>query len=306
MKFALFPAASRLAGALALGAVTAFGAPGAVDAAGPDVDPATAKRHVNLAALQPMLAEQIAKAACFAHLGVNPSAQMQYLRGAHGLFEQTHRGMRKGNSALGLVAETHPNLLQALDAVDRDAGRWMARSAALSNGDGDISAQALEALMRDTASATAVTEALSQRTARTYGADKGVPLALSVRIDLASRQRLMSQRIAKDYCLIAAGEATPERRAALSEAVTLFDNSLEALIEGVDAFGLPAETDVRRLALLNSVGDAWREMRPYVTAVAGGATPDAAAISAVAWVNNVVLTQANAAVFAYETGGVEG
>lgn len=270
------------------------------------VDPSVAKRHVNLAQLQPMLAEQIAKAACFARLGVNAAAQMQYLRGARELFVLTQQGLREGNAALGLEPETHPNLIQALDAFDRGAGHWVAQTGAVAASNGVLSAQAFDALLLATGPVTRLTEDFAGRAARTYGATEGVPLSLSVRIEVASRQRLLSQRIAKEFCLIASGRESAERRAALGEAIAVFDQSLTALIEGVEAFGLPAETDPGRLSRLEGVRAAWADMKPVVEAAAAGAAPDAAGIAEVAWSNNVILTQANATVFAYETDEIGG
>ncbi|MEL6197281.1 MAG: type IV pili methyl-accepting chemotaxis transducer N-terminal domain-containing protein [Pseudomonadota bacterium] len=292
----------RLALAAPLAAVLAFSTGQGAQA----TDAATAKRHVNLAALQPMLAEQIAKAACFTRLGVHPDAQMKYLRGAQTLFSKTQAGLRDGSPALGLATETHPNLIQGLDAFDREAGRWLAQTKALANGEGNISDQAFEALVLQTTKAVALTEDFAERARRTYGATDGVALSLTLRIELASRQRLLSQRIAKEFCLIASGRGGDENRAALAEAAAVFDKSMNALIDGVDAFGLPAESDTDRLRKLEGVREAWSSMQPVVMAVAAGATPDAAAIAEVAWSNNVILTQANAAVFAYETTGVEG
>ncbi|MEL6265643.1 MAG: type IV pili methyl-accepting chemotaxis transducer N-terminal domain-containing protein [Pseudomonadota bacterium] len=269
--------------------------------AGKGADAPEANRHVNLSALQSMLAEQIAKAACFAALEVNATAQRRYMAGAYELFSLTHLGLRGGNSALGLAEEVHPNMLQALDAVERESNGWRARVTAAIHANGALSDKQMLRIVEETETVLPATNALAERASRTYGATAGESLAQSLRIKLASRQRLLSQKIAKDFCLIAQGHEVAHHRAELNAAIGLFDASMNALIDGFAAFGLAAEANPTRRAELEAVRDAWNEIRPALAEVAAGAAPDAASISTVAWGNNVVLTLANAAVFSYET-----
>ncbi|MEM6487761.1 MAG: type IV pili methyl-accepting chemotaxis transducer N-terminal domain-containing protein [Pseudomonadota bacterium] len=270
-------------------------------------DAATATRHVNVSALQSMLVEQIAKAACFADLGVNASANMAYLRGSFELYARAEEGLRGGNKSLGLVEETNPNMLQALDRVTRVSQRWRATVGAVAAGDGDVlSAQSLETILTQTALVTEATEELAERADRTYGKSEGVTLAQALRLKLAARQRMLSQRMAKDYCMMQAGADVAGHRAALDEAITLFDGSLSALIDGFPAFGLKAEADPARLARLKAVRSAWDDIKPLLVRAANGQAQSRADVVAVAWGNNLVLTLANAAVFAYETDGKGG
>ncbi|MEM6974621.1 MAG: type IV pili methyl-accepting chemotaxis transducer N-terminal domain-containing protein [Pseudomonadota bacterium] len=275
---------------------------GVAFASGPGaIDPEVANRHTNLAKQQSMLVQQIAKSACFATLGVNASAQMRYLAGAFDLYSRTNQGLRNGNAALGLVEEQHPNMIQALDEVARDGARWTAQATAAARSRGVVSDQAMITLVEQGDRLLPLTQALGERAGRTYGANNGVPLAQTLRIDLAARQRLLSQSMAKSFCLVAKGYRADHYRDELAEAVTLFDTSLGALIDGFESFGLQAETEPTRLARLDAVRDAWSEIRPAMLAVAGGATPSEDQIASVAWANNVVLSLSNAAVFAYET-----
>lgn len=276
---------------------------GATTAATGDVDPATARRHVNLAGLQSMLAEQMAKAACFAHLGVHEEAQKLYLAGAYDLFTHTQSGLREGSDALGLAAETHPNLIQALDRVDRATELWRAAIKAVAPAEVAVTADLVGRLARQTAQVTEKTDALAERTARTYAAGEGLPLDLALKIELASRQRMLSQRIAKNVCLIAAGIEAEAARTELVEAKTLFEASLDALIDGYPAFGLAPETDPERRPQLDYVRRVWADTEPLAAEAVAGRPLDEAALREVAWSNVLILSRTNAVVFSYETGG---
>ncbi|MEM9760499.1 MAG: hypothetical protein AAF933_14755, partial [Pseudomonadota bacterium] len=94
------------------------------------MDASVAKRHVNLSALQPMLAEQIAKAACFARLDINRTANLGYLDGSYELFDMTRRGLREGNKALGLQTEPNQSVITALNSLDRVSQNWNAQVSA--------------------------------------------------------------------------------------------------------------------------------------------------------------------------------
>ncbi|MEO0822382.1 MAG: type IV pili methyl-accepting chemotaxis transducer N-terminal domain-containing protein [Pseudomonadota bacterium] len=264
-------------------------------------DAAAAKRNVNLSALQTMLAQQVSKAACFAALGIHPQAQARYLRGAHELFERTRVGLREGNSALGLLPETRQSLLLGLDRVDRTATAWTSMVNAVPE-DGSISEAVLGSLLHTGEAVSLETQAAAVRSERAYGAGQQFALSTSLRLSIAGRQRVLSQRIAKDFCLIALGHEAEKHRAALAEAVKLFDDSQTALIEGFAAFGLPAESDPEVLSELQFVAKIWAQIRPALVAVAAGQAPSQAGIEDVAWQNNLILVQMNKAVFAYERG----
>ena len=95
-------------------------------------------------------------------------------------------------------------------------------------------------------------------------------------INVAGRQRMLTQRAAKEYCLIAAGIDVAGNRAALAKTVALFDRSLEGLIAGDAELGLIAAPDETLLYQLDYVRDLWGPLRSQFTRVIGGGRPGSA------------------------------
>ncbi|MEL6766056.1 MAG: type IV pili methyl-accepting chemotaxis transducer N-terminal domain-containing protein [Pseudomonadota bacterium] len=271
-----------------------------------DVDASVAKRHVNLSALQPMLAEQISKAACFARLGINEQANLSYLAGSFELFDKTRRGLRDGNKALGLEAETNQGVLTALNRLDRASSTWNARVAAV-GGSSNLSEEMFFAITGGTVPVVKAAAEVAEKAERAYAVgDRSFPLDISLRINLASRQRTLSQRMAKDLCLIESGFNAAEHRAELAEGIKLFEASLDALRNGFPAFSLAPEADPQQRAQLDFVATLWDEVKPIYARVAAGEAPTPAELRLIAWQNNQILSQMNAAVFNYETRNIDG
>ncbi|MEM8819549.1 MAG: type IV pili methyl-accepting chemotaxis transducer N-terminal domain-containing protein [Pseudomonadota bacterium] len=255
---------------------------------------------MNLAALQPMLAEQIAKSACFAALGQNISANRNYLAGAYRLFDRTRQGLRDGNDALGLKAESNQGMLSALASLDRAAELWAAQVDALGRTE-TVSEQLAFGIIAGSEAVVSKAADVAQMAEQVYATgDQAFPLAISLRIKLASRQRTLSQSMAKSFCMIAAGERAEEHRAVLSQSIALFEDSLTALIDGFPAFGLAPEANPAQRSQLQFVFGLWQEMKPAYTRIAAGGTPSAEELRLIAWQNNQILSQMNAAAFNYE------
>ncbi|MEM7499167.1 MAG: type IV pili methyl-accepting chemotaxis transducer N-terminal domain-containing protein [Pseudomonadota bacterium] len=253
-----------------------------------------------------MLAEQIAKAACFAGLGINASANIGYLAGSYALFDKTRQGLRHGSAALGLVEEKNQSVLLALNELDRVSNTWSARVDAAA-GSNSLSEEAVFSIVAGSAQVVEAARVTAEKAERVYATGSySFPLETSLRIKLASRQRTLSQRMAKDFCLIESGMNAEAHRASLKEAIDLFQASLGALKDGFPAFNLDAEMDPEKRAQLEFVASLWDEVRPIYTRVAEGAAPTAAELRLIAWQNNQILSQMNAAVFSYETRGASG
>lgn len=117
------------------------------------------------------------------------------------------------------------------------------------------------------------------------------------RINLAGRQRMLSQRVARQICAAEAGIAPDANRAAALQTVETFETVLAGLRSG-GAEGLQAEPDPAAQELLRNADQVWQ---PYATAIrqmAAGAT--GARLSEVRTRNTAVLTAMNKAVQAME------
>jgi hypothetical protein len=261
--------------------------------------PGDGRRRVNLAARQAMLGQQILKSAAFAALGVTPAAQRSYLEGSAELFDRTLTALRRGSRGLELEPEAKTKVLLDLVPIERV---WTELDPAIGSvlAAGAIEGSDVEALLVHDAPLLEATQRFAGAVQRAYGG-REIPLHIAVAINFAGRQRMLTQKMAKEYALVALGIAPDANRAAMAESVELFEASLNALANGYPPLSLlePKQPVLRRQ--LGVVRTLWDDLAPTMRAATeAGVTPSRADLEQVAWSINPVLVQMNAAVFMFE------
>ncbi|WP_417243414.1 type IV pili methyl-accepting chemotaxis transducer N-terminal domain-containing protein [Celeribacter sp.] len=88
---------------------------------------------------------------------------------------------------------------------------------------------------------------------------------LNLRIDLAGRQRMLTQRMARAACFIAVEVDVQSNKQVLLESRTLFGNSLRTLKMGGGAEGFLQETDETALSDIADIEQIWFKMQRKVT-----------------------------------------
>lgn len=265
----------------------------AISAQGAEVEP-DLKRKINVAGKQRMLSQRMARAACFAAQGVMAGDEDRIRAGAQAAFAAALDDLRHGSDFRGMRAEQRPGVLAAMDAVEAlwpDYAAMLDRAAADPEALSQVADHALPVLK----AANGVVMALEAA-----NAGSGVSDDLARLINVAGRQRMLTQRAAKEYCLIAAGIDVAGNRAALAKTVALFDRSLEGLIAGDAELGLIAAPDETLLYQLDYVRDLWGPLRSQFTRVIDGGRPGSIGMSTVAANIDTVLVAADEAVWFYE------
>ncbi len=258
-----------------------------------------AANRVNLAGRQRMLLQAMAKAACFISVESNAPAQQAALEAASEKFALTHEALRFGNAGMGLSAEPDPDLLEAIAVVGQN---WSTYSALIDSAlrNGYVSRPAMERIDEIGLVALANMNRAVNRIANTYGdLLPEMPLLLSLTIDLSGRQRMFTQRAAKEFCLIAAGIDTEANRENLGKTVQLFTLTLDALIRGMPGMVMAAPNEEIRQKLLD-VKALWEQSSPILLAAAAGAEITGADLETIAREMDRVMVLMNEAVGMYE------
>ena len=253
---------------------------------------------INLAGRQRMLTQRMAKAVCFAAIGVMPEAHMDMMREAYDLFDKTLTGLREGDEEQGLLAENNPIILEELSFVE---ALWAQYGAAVRTAKSGPSGAVIA--LTGVAQLNLPTLRQMNKTVGEFEAFYGRAgvkhPSLALAINVSGRQRMLSQKAAKEFCLVAASKNVSENRKALAGTVSLFDTSLEAMLFGNEELGIAEAPTEEIREQLRRVKEIWEPIKAiFETSIQGGyVSPED--MQAVAEGNNVLLVEANKAVQMY-------
>ena len=125
---------------------------------------------------------------------------------------------------------------------------------------------------------------------------------MAVVINLAGKQRMLTQKMSKEALLIAKGINVDANKANLRKTADLFDKTLMGLAQGDTELGLPKTEDAEILAQLDKVSGLWKNFKPSINAVLEGDTSKII-LEKIAKENLPLLKNMNAAVQMYAKAG---
>ena len=252
--------------------------------------------RVNIAGRQRMLSQRMAKAACFIGMGVQTTKHTNMLRDAKTEFNSALTGLRFGDESRRLAAPTQPEIRQTFARVTEV---WVPFSTQI------------DLLLADASNSEAA-EYISENNLKllSYSNDAVTVMAglfggaaisedLANTINIAGRQRMLSQRVAKSFCEVVRSPGDPTIMDDFVAAIDLFEASHVDLMNGNAANGViyPPSSDVELQLIL--VDEAWRAMKSDLELAAAGIPPDQATIDRVADINDTLLVEMNKAVGLY-------
>jgi len=124
---------------------------------------------------------------------------------------------------------------------------------------------------------------------------------LSLVLNLAGKQRMLTQKISKEILLIAKGIDVQKNQAHLKDSAALFDRILQGLLQGDSESGLIKMEDPAVLKQLNKINELWTDFSQIITTVLNGNT-SIAVLEKVAEQNMPLFEATNFAVKIYEKG----
>ncbi len=256
-------------------------------------------KKIRLAGRQRMLVGRIAKAACFVTIGVSKPRHVAQLTNAVVEFDKTTQALVEGSAVHGIGRETDPTVLAALRDVQ---GSWAyVRPLALGVRDhGDVSAlkRILQARRTFTDRTNSLITALEVR--HTDGGS--TPLLLAASINVAERQAFLSQKLALEVCLIAAGHTESRPRAHLLGTAALFESSQAQLSATLVGLPLPTHVATFMQTLADSIKHSWQIIKPELGGLPGpGATLSKPFLKSIAVESETLLDKLVVAVSAYES-----
>ena len=220
-----------------------------------------AKHLINLAGRQRMLTQRISKLAleCTLHLIPESCVRLEQFTK---LYEKTLLGFKNGDKELGLEPQKDK---KALAQIEKLLKMWKPFADAAikvqkSNGEDKKALEYIlannEKLLKESNKLVEIFTVLNQKYSNYIEA------AQFNLIDMAGRQRMLTQKMTKEYLAInQLGQK--EYKPKLDESVTLFDESLNVLINGSKMYGLPKATNPKIKAQLLKIKKIWEKVMPF-------------------------------------------
>ncbi|MEL6680130.1 MAG: type IV pili methyl-accepting chemotaxis transducer N-terminal domain-containing protein [Pseudomonadota bacterium] len=253
-------------------------------------------KRIDVAGRQRMLLERMAKYFCFARSNVSPMESAQALAKAKDLFARTHTGFRVGDPEQGLFEETSKGVGRHWENVDL---LWVplqaTYDAALSGT--FVDEDAFERSMRMTLEVRKRANDMVAEMRGAYAAEMGdAGVGESILIDLYGRQRMLSQKLSKEVCLVARGTDLEGNTAELNATLELFETSLNAFIEGMPIAGIPKPPTEAIAAQLAIANGEWQPIRNVAATIASGGAVNLTDLATFAQGTDRFLVEMNKAV----------
>lgn len=236
--------------------------------------PRTVAIRINLAGRQRMLTQRMAKSFCYARSNVDVQKNVTTLLNASLLFDRTHRAFVDGDPEMEMFIEDDSAAVAGWTEVD---ALWKQLSTIYNDAlNGSVVSEKTflraQALTSELLSKSNDLVALL-RAAHSADIGRGGTGA-AILIDLYGRQRMLSQKLSKDVCLAARGTALHETREELEITLELFENSLNAFIDGLPIAGVPKAPSNQIDVQLRVARNIWQPIRDIAHTVASGDSVD--------------------------------
>lgn len=247
---------------------------------------------INLAGKQRMLTQKMSKEILLIAAGVDADANKENLKKTAELFDKTLKGLVAGDADLGLPKTEDADILKQLETV---TGLWTEfhKNVEAVLG-GDTSKAVLEQVGQQNLPLLKNMNAAVQMYAK--ASDSSLDAGVATTIDLAGKQRMLTQKMTKELLLVANGIEAESNTDNLKKTVDLFERTLKGLVEGDAELGLPGTKDENILEQLTAVQGLWAEYKSTLDKV--DVSPEG--LKKAAEANLSLLKEMNKAVKMYE------
>lgn len=230
-----------------------------------------ASEHMIYAAKLRILSQRIPAAACFEHFGIEKEASAELLRSATMLFDRILDGLEHGDTELGLMKpETDRMILADIKKTHEvwDPLHGLIEKIASGNSTDDD----ILLLAGKGAALVEITGHMSSVIMAEYSDPTVLLQEDALLLEIAGRMPMMAQRLAKDLCMIVGDLNADKHLDEMASTRTLFENTVDALRNGMPAMGLKATADPDIQAALDDAMSDWAAIRSVFDLVADGRT----------------------------------
>lgn len=261
-----------------------------------------AQRRLNIAGRQRMLSQRIAMASCFALRFPGHGEMVKELQEARALFMSSMKALRSGSVEMALAVENDPEMFPWLDAAAKIAGQYDGRVNAFASAPPEKRKQGQLDTIYETSLPllNALSDIVEQLQVK-YEDTGVVRNGLAHAINVSGRQRMLSQKMSKELCMIALGHNVPATRAHLTGTIALFESSHQMLKRGLTALDLTEKNAGAISAQLSVIERHWQKLGEIFRRTGDGGDPVEADLKTIAADSSIFLAELNGAVEIYES-----
>lgn len=255
---------------------------------------------INLSGKQRMLTQKMSKEVVLIALDENKQQNIQNLKNTSSLFDKTLQGLRSGDSDLKLPPTSSEKILRQLGRVDKLWAEFYPIIKAIITR-GSATPEELSAiadknlrLLKEMNKAVGAYEKEAAKSG--LKADPG----LATTLNLSGKQRMLTQKMSKEFFLVAHNHDVANNKLNLLETFTLFERTLVGLKVGDDSLALPPTSNSAILSQLDKVSALWVDAKPTFVAASQTSQVSKNDIAKIAGLNLPLLKEMNKAVGMYE------
>ncbi len=217
---------------------------------------------INLAGRQRMLTQKMSKEIVLIALGFDVESNLKLLKATSSLFDRTLNALRDGSNELRLPATKNLSIIEELDKVKvlwfpfYNETKKILSTKKVTSDQIDIIANSNIPLLQQMDKCVWLYEAESGKAGVAHDS------SLASAINLSGRQRMLSQKMTKEYMLIAYDYKMSENQLLLRQTYSLFDHTLKGLINGDIMLNLKKSEKPHIRKQLLKVKALWQEFKP--------------------------------------------
>ncbi len=217
------------------------------------------KRRVNLSGKQRMLIQRITKLALLVSSNIDREKNIEKLKKYSNLYDKTLKAFKNGDKDLNCVPTTDKEIRKQIDIVEKSWKPFYRHIQNIINLN-DKDKKSLLYIVNENENLLKVSDDLVKAYEKSDRSQNYLEKARLHIINIAGRQRMLSQKMTKEKLLIIQGKT--EYISKLQDSIKLFDDSLNSLINGNSRENIIKPTNEKIKEQLAKIYKIWSKLKP--------------------------------------------
>jgi hypothetical protein len=217
------------------------------------------KRLVNLSGKQRMLTQRMTKLAILVSLNINTKENKKRLEKFSKLYDKTLKAFKNGDSDLNCNPIKNKSIDKQIAVIEKKWKPFYNHVQNIIDGK-DKDGSSLKYIIDNNEELLKVSNELVKRYEKSNKSENYLDKARLHIVNIAGRQRMLTQKMTKEKLLILKGEKGYSDK--LQKTVKLFDDSLHALIEGDSEHMIVKPANKKIKEQLAEVSKIWEKLKP--------------------------------------------